>query len=540
MTGLSFRYTTRAKVLVILLALSFLLMCVLAWQAFQSTSQHRQIADKVVSEYAQLATEEFSRRIMADIGYRGYFQLITQWREYVMSLQSRQDKEIDVAKRNQSNLCQDDNLASYFFFTQNNETLLFDQQCQKHNSLALQNIINQFDKNKIQDQPFAFIHTVENNNPISIVISKLNQNQLLGFVINRQTLAQKLEQAFNKSPLLPRVLAEGKASNQLLNLHVSDHSGKTLLGKVYQGYDYITATKKLGEEYSGIFNNHQINIAININNANQLIIGGFPKNNLPLLTITILVTLLVFITSLLQLKKEHQLNQLRESFIAEVSHELRTPLTQIRLFAEMLLHGRTRSEHEFQNYLEIINRETLRLNHLINNLLKYSERQALSPPEMTDISIVKLVEEVVADYSLLLKQKRGHIRVELEECFLTLDPESTKRVISNILDNALKYGPDNQTISISSKLNDGTNAASYHLIIDDQGPGIPDTEKQSVWLPYFRLPRESKVAIAGTGIGLYLVKQLVQKMNGNVWVEDNQQGGCRFILEWPFNGIKEV
>ena len=97
---------------------------------------------------------------------------------------------------------------------------------QKHNSLTLQNIINQFDKNKLQDQPFAFIHTLENNNPISIVVSKFNQEQLLGFVINRQILAEKLKQAFNKSPLLPKVLAEGKASNQLLNLHLSDHSGK--------------------------------------------------------------------------------------------------------------------------------------------------------------------------------------------------------------------------------------------------------------------------------------------------------------------------
>ena len=206
----------------------------------------------------------------------------------------------------------------------------------------------------------------------------------------------------------------------------------------------------------------------------------------------------------------------------------------------MLLHGRTRNKEEFQNYLEIINRETLRLSHLINNLLKYSEDQQLAQLELSQASIVKLVNEVVGDYALMLKQSKSKIDIQLDDYLLTLDPEATKRVISNLLDNALKYGSENQTITIKSQLIEDIGGSSYRLFIDDQGPGIPDNQKTSVWQPYFRLPRESKAAIAGTGIGLYLVKQLVEKMNARVWIEDNNFGGCRFVLEWPFEEIKEI
>ena len=136
-------------------------------------------------------------------------------------------------------------------------------------------------------------------------MSKLSANDLIGFVINREQLIKALNITFNKSPLLPKVLADGQASNQLLAIHMSDHAGNTLIGKPNSGYDYIIASKILGEEYSGIFESHAINIAISTEHANQLIIGGFPKNNLPLLLLTIVTTLLIFVSSLLQLKKEH-------------------------------------------------------------------------------------------------------------------------------------------------------------------------------------------------------------------------------------------
>lgn len=535
MTGLNIRYSTRAKVLVTLLVLSFVFMCALAWQAFQSTTQHREIANKVVSEYAMLAAEEFARRIMADIGYRGYFQLLSQWQEL-----SKTTTANDFPKPSQEPLCQGNHFASYFFTRRSNEITIVDERCENRSNLSIQKHVQAFDLNRLEDKPFAFIHTIENSKPISIVVSKQSGDNLIGFVVNRKQLISALNNTFNKSPLLPSVLADGQASNELLNIHMSDHSGSTLIGKFYNGYDYIASSKTLQDEYSGIFENYTINVAIHTSNANQLIIGGFPKNNLPLLLLTIVTTLLVFISSLLQLKKEHQLNQLRESFVAEVSHELRTPLTQIRLFAEMLLHRRTRNAEEFQNYLEIINRETLRLNHLINNLLKYSESQQFNKLQFSQISIAKLIDEVVADYTLLLKQRKSKIDVKLDDCFLTLDPEATKRVISNLLDNALKYGPENQTITIKSQLIESLGTANYRLFIDDQGPGIPDKQKKSVWRPYFRLPRESKAAIAGTGIGLYLVKQLVHKMSAQIWIEDNQYGGCRFVLEWPFTEAKET
>ena len=101
-------------------------MCTLAWQAIQSTTQHQQIANKVVSEYAMLAAEEFARRITADIGYRGYFQLLNQWQDLV-----KNQTFLEPEKTTQIPLCRGAHLASYFFISQGNESFYFRRKMSK-------------------------------------------------------------------------------------------------------------------------------------------------------------------------------------------------------------------------------------------------------------------------------------------------------------------------------------------------------------------------------------------------------------------------
>ena len=100
-------------------------------------------------------------------------------------------------------------------------------------------------------------------------------------------------------------------------------------------------------------------------------------------------------------------------------------------------------------------------------------------------------------------------------------------MLLNLIDNAIKYGPGQQTISISLTAADGT----ARISIEDQGPGIPETERDRVWSPFYRLKRERGSAISGTGIGLSVVRQLVEAMHGRCWI-DALDGGTRVNIEF--------
>ena len=111
-----------------------------------------------------------------------------------------------------------------------------------------------------------------------------------------------------------------------------------------------------------------------------------------------------------------------------------------------------------------------------------------------------------------------------------IDRNALRQVVINLLDNAIKYGPDNQTIRVDLTVGGGVSTLS----VEDQGPGIPEAEHERVWDPFYRLSRERRTAIGGTGIGLAVVRQLVTAMHGRCRVETPDSGvGTRVVVELP-------
>jgi signal transduction histidine kinase len=108
------------------------------------------------------------------------------------------------------------------------------------------------------------------------------------------------------------------------------------------------------------------------------------------------------------------------------------------------------------------------------------------------------------------------------------DPGALRQILLNLLDNAVKYGPREQTVRVRTERNNGRT----RIVVDDQGPGIPVEDRERVWEGYFRLQRESRLAVAGSGIGLAVVRSLASEMGGQTWVEDADTGGARFIVEF--------
>ena len=327
-------------------------------------------------------------------------------------------------------------------------------------------------------------------------------------------------------PLLPPTLVGQTPNDSLLSLVVDDGHGTTLFRSAARYASPFTAhvsTPKFG----GL----GIDIALRESVADRLVIGGLPRSRLPLLLGLLLLTAGMVVVAIHQLRREYELARLRADFISSISHELRTPLAQVRMFAETLLLGRVRSDGERLRSLQIIDQEARRLTHLVDNVLQFSRSErhvARIAPEPTPLA--RQVREAVETFAPLATARRVTVEADAsEDLTAVVDPAALRQALLNLLDNAVKYGPSGGTVRV------GLHRAGerVRLVVDDQGPGIPERDRDRVWLPFHRLDRDANSATAGSGIGLAVVRDLVLMHGGRAWVEDAPGGGARFVLELP-------
>ena len=240
----------------------------------------------------------------------------------------------------------------------------------------------------------------------------------------------------------------------------------------------------------------------------------------------------VLALALLLVRREAELVRLRADFISGVSHELRTPLAQIRMFTETLLLGRTRSDIERRRSLEIIDQEARRLTHLVENVLLFSRgeggRQAGIAPEPTVFAAE--VRRAVESFGPMCRSRSADIRAELQENITaSVDRNALRQILVNLLENALKYGPDGQRITVGLALYD----SAARIWVDDEGPGIPAADRERVFDSFVRLRRDLEARVTGSGIGLSVVRELARLHDGEVRAESAPGGGARIVVEFP-------
>jgi signal transduction histidine kinase len=214
-----------------------------------------------------------------------------------------------------------------------------------------------------------------------------------------------------------------------------------------------------------------------------------------------------------------------------VSHELRTPLAQIRLFAELLRNGQLRSEQERERSIGIIDEEAQRLTYLVENVLAFSRSEhGRGAVTVEPVAMDTEIEAAVDAFVPLARVRRAKIKSTIERGLVArVDPRALRQIVLNLLDNAVKYGPLGQTVTISLSATEST----VLVAVEDRGPGVPRSEREQIWEPYYRLTREADAAVGGSGIGLSIVRELVLMHGGRTWVEDAPGGGARFVVEFP-------
>ncbi|MDW7979918.1 MAG: ATP-binding protein [Verrucomicrobiales bacterium] len=226
-----------------------------------------------------------------------------------------------------------------------------------------------------------------------------------------------------------------------------------------------------------------------------------------------------------------RLERAREEFVANVSHELRTPLSHIKGYVETLLAGAKDDPVHSVRFLDAIARNTTRLELLIQDLLAISELESGRVQlHLQPVPLQQFVEEVFSGFRERAAARGVTLLNAVPELVANADPERLQQVFGNLLDNAIKYGRENGTVTVRARL---LASGEVEVAVQDDGPGIPAEALDRVFERFYRVDKARSRAHGGTGLGLAIVKHIVQAHGGKVWAESELGKGATFYFTLP-------
>jgi two-component system phosphate regulon sensor histidine kinase PhoR len=225
-----------------------------------------------------------------------------------------------------------------------------------------------------------------------------------------------------------------------------------------------------------------------------------------------------------------RLESLRQEFMANVSHELKTPLSSIKAYAETLRNGALDDREASVKFVERIQEQADRLHHLILDMLSLTRIE--SEQEGFDIVAVP-VDACLESYRPAADAKRIEIVTEPPQtaCFVRADAEGLREILDNLVDNAIKYTPEEGRVVVRWWQVDPRNVAVIEIA--DTGIGISNDDLPRVFERFYRVDKARSRKLGGTGLGLAIVKHLAQSFGGGVTVESRKGKGSTFVVELP-------
>jgi two-component system phosphate regulon sensor histidine kinase PhoR len=230
--------------------------------------------------------------------------------------------------------------------------------------------------------------------------------------------------------------------------------------------------------------------------------------------------------------ERQRLERIRRDFVANASHELRTPLTSVRGFVEALEDGAIEDPPTAQRFLGKIRNHADRMAALIEDLLDLSRLEAGErAPELEETVPAEVAESVVASFAGAATRKDVRLRREDRGApAVRTDPERLRRILENLVDNAVKYTPPGGQVEIlTSPGPDG----SARVEVADDGPGIAPEHLPRLFERFYRVDKARSRELGGTGLGLSIVRHLAESMGASVSVESEPGRGSRFIVTLP-------
>ncbi|OGX60849.1 MAG: hypothetical protein A2189_05470 [Paenibacillus sp. RIFOXYA1_FULL_44_5] len=223
----------------------------------------------------------------------------------------------------------------------------------------------------------------------------------------------------------------------------------------------------------------------------------------------------------------------RRDLVANISHDLRTPLASIRAFVEALQDDVIQDQDSLERYLNTIRLETQRLNDMINDLFQLSQLEAgVEPFTPEPYYVDNLILETLQSYTLQIEQASLKVDVDLPEILpqIWIVPLQMKRVLANLLSNAIRYSPPAGMLKIEVIQ---TNASRIKVSITDQGEGISEEEQEKIFERFYRTDKSRNRDRGGAGLGLSIAKSIVEKHKGMIGVESVIPRGSCFWFTMP-------
>lgn len=237
---------------------------------------------------------------------------------------------------------------------------------------------------------------------------------------------------------------------------------------------------------------------------------------------------LIVIHDITEIRK---LERVRSDFVANVSHELKTPLTSIKGFVETMLEGALEDKENSRHFLQIIQEHADRLDSLVNDLLDLSRLESKAAAlEKKEVNIRNLADDILAGFRSHLKKRSVSAGNDLpSDLFIRIDEDKIGQVLTNLIDNAIKFNRQNGTVKIYSR----DSGSEIKIFVEDSGIGIPAKDAPRIFERFYRVDKARSRELGGTGLGLSIVKHIIELHGGSVGVESTEGLGSKFHFSLP-------
>ncbi len=364
-----------------------------------------------------------------------------------------------------------------------------------------------------------------------------------------------------------RVEVEGKnlslLAPELRLWHMAHYLGSKGLGQEEKEFSSQLATKVLASASEGVLGQGQVKVAVYLTSPSAL----FQRQRVrsfwfgALIAASAFAALIGLLAAYRSFRRQLRLSELKSNFVSSVSHELRAPIASVRLMAESLERGKISEAPKQREYFSFIVQECRRLSSLIENVLDFSRiEQGRKQYDLEPTDLVALTEKTVALMQTYAAERQVNLTLSLDALSDNGKPQpladgkALQQALINLIDNALKHSPKGSTITVGLEMQERPGAESQPvegvpaknardlpsrrvllLWVEDHGPGIPKEEHQRIFERFYRLGSELRRETPGVGIGLSIVKHIVESHGGRVVVRSAVGEGSRFTLELPMN-----
>ncbi len=227
-------------------------------------------------------------------------------------------------------------------------------------------------------------------------------------------------------------------------------------------------------------------------------------------------------------KKLKQTDEVRKELIANVSHDLKTPLTMIKAYSEMIRDLSGENKEKREEHLNVIIEETDRLTRLVSDMMDLSKIESgLTTLTKTEFNLSEVVKKIVSGFNII-QDENCSIKVDVpNEAYVLADKTKIEQVVYNLVANAINHSGENKDIKIKIV----SNSKRYKFLVEDNGPGIKKEDLPNIWNRYYKTADTYKRANSGSGLGLSIVKNILDKHNSNFGVDSIVGKGTTFYFD---------